>query len=115
MRSMISGLYQQGTENFFNDSRSRLENIGEFINQNIPGLENRMRTDRILNLNRVDLLATIQDHIHEYHTTATHDEREEIANQLNILSDQAHSKYNLRPELAALVNTPYTILAHHAI
>jgi len=31
MRSMISGLYQNGTENFFNDSRSRLENIGEFI------------------------------------------------------------------------------------
>jgi len=115
MRSMISGLYQNGTENFFNDSRSRLENIGEFINQNIPELEKKIRTDRILNLNRPAILATIQDHINEYHTTATHDEREKIALQLKRLSDRAHSKWNLRPELVALADDPYTILANHAI
>jgi hypothetical protein len=74
-----------------------------------------MRTDRILNLNRVDMLATIQDHINEYNTTATHDEQEIIAIQLKNLSDIAHSRYNLRPELAALADDPYTILANHAI
>ena len=115
MRFMIESMYQAGTNSLFDDTRTRRERIASFAVTNGKGLDNKITNDRINNLNRVDILATIQDHIHEYHTTATHDEREEIANQLNILSDRAHRKYNLRPELAALADDPYIILANHAI
>ena len=115
MRSMIENMYQAGTEQLFNDTLTRRERILKFAALNGNKLEQKIRTDRINNLNRVDMLATIQDHINEYNTTATHDEQENIAIQLKILSDRAHSRYNLRPELAALADDPYTILSNHAI
>ena len=113
MRSMIEKMYQTGTAHLLDNTHTRQERIAAFAMENINGLDQKIRTDRILNLNKIDILATIQDYIHEYHTTATSDEQKQIANQLNILSDRAHSKYNLRPELAALANDPYTILANH--
>ena len=115
MRFMIESMYQAGTNSLFDDTRTRRERIASFAVMNGKGLANKITNDRVSNLNRVEILATIQDHIHEYHTTATHNEREEIANQLNELSDRAHRKYNLRPELAALADDPYIILANHAI
>ena len=75
----------------------------------------QITSDRINNLNRVDMLATIQDHITEYYTTATHNEQQQIAGQLRGLTDRAHSAYNLRAELVALADDPYIILASHAL
>ena len=112
---MISNLYQTGTNNLFDDTRTRRERVALFASANIDGLAQQITRDRINNLNRLDILATIQDHINEYYTTATHNEQRQIAGQLRGLTDRAHSAYNLRPELAALADDPYTILANHAL
>ncbi len=115
MRAMIGQMYQVGTDQLFDDTRTRRERIASFALSNGKGLAQRINTDQILNLNRSDMLLTVQDHINEYHTTATPDERDQIANQLSVLTDRAHRQYNLRADLAALANTPYTILLNHGL
>lgn len=115
IRAMVSDLYQNGTEHLFNDNLTRRERIIALGTASGRGMSQKITTDRIMNLNRPDMVTTIQDHITEYHTTATHNERDQIASQLRMLADRAHSAYNLRGDLAALADTPYTILIAHGL
>jgi len=114
IRAMVSDIYQQGSEHLFDDNLTRREQILAAGNSGFIGMSQQIILDRINNLDSEKILVTIKDYINEYRT-ATPDEQFKIASQLELLTLRAHSAYNLRSELEALEDDPYTLLSNHEL